>query len=186
MTGVQAHNARLHALPVAPPPYHALIRPMVQYSSLPPHVMMHPQAIYPPAVMGADYANFVHRQPTQYRAANDHIFAASSQVTGRQPVLLYSPKDKNRLTDYQILVRKQIELFEAVQEDVDTTPQGRVRRVVLGQVGIRCRHCASLPPRDRKRGAFYYPSKLNVVYQVSCADGMGPLCFFSLDPLAPY
>jgi hypothetical protein len=77
------------------------------------------------------------------------------------------------------LIRKQIELFEALQEDVDAITQGRVRQVVLGQVGIRCRHCALLPPGDRKRGAFYYPSKLNVVYQVRCACAFFRLYFSS-------
>jgi hypothetical protein len=155
--GLPAH-AHLRAVPVAPRPYYHAVAPMVQYRSLPPHVMMqHPQAMYPPVVVGADYANSIyHHHPTHQVLV----------VTGRQPVVLYSSNDENRLTGYQILLRKQIELFEALQEDVDTTTQGRVRRVVLGQVGIRCRHCALLSPRDRKCGAFYFPSKLNVVYQV--------------------
>jgi hypothetical protein len=160
--GLPAH-AHLRAVPVAPRLYYHDVAPMVQNSSLQPRFMMqHPQAMYPPVAMGS------HPHPTHQRAANDQVLAAASYhaVTGRQPVLLHRSSDKNRLTDYQILIRKQIELFEALQEDVDTITQGRVRQVVLGQVGIRCRHCALLPPGDRKRGAFYYPSKLNVVYQV--------------------
>jgi hypothetical protein len=119
--------------------------------------------------------DYIHRHPTQQRADNDQVLAA---VTGRQAVLLYSSSDKYRLTDYQILVRQQIELFEAVQEDVDTPTQGRIRHVVLGQVGIRCRHCALLPPKDRKSGAIYYPSRLDVVYQASCAGACCCCCYF--------
>ena len=36
--------------------------------------------------------------------------------------------------------RKQIELFEAKQEDVDAGAQGRNKPIILGQVGIRCIH----------------------------------------------
>jgi hypothetical protein len=167
--GLPAH-AHLRVVPVAPPLDHGALMSMRQHSSLPPHGMMqHPQAIYSPVAMGAAYANSIYQHhPKQQRTANDQVLAAARYhvVTGRQPVMLYSSSDNNRLSDYQILVRKQIELFEALQEDVDTVTQGRVRRVVLGQVGIRCRHCALLPPGDRKRGAFYYPSRLDVVYQV--------------------
>jgi hypothetical protein len=88
-------------------------------------------------------------------------------LTGRKPVLLYVRQDEDRLSDYQILARKQIELFEASPEDVETSAQGRVRRLRLGQVGIRCRHCTTLPVKQRKRGAFYYPARLEGVYQTA-------------------
>jgi hypothetical protein len=88
-------------------------------------------------------------------------------TTGRPPIAMYVQRDDDRLSDYQILVRKQIQFFEAQQEDLDTTAQGRVRRITLGQVGIRCRHCIGILPRDRKRGAFYYPTRLEGVYQAA-------------------
>jgi hypothetical protein len=37
----------------------------------------------------------------------------------------------------------------------------------VGQVGIRCQHCADLPLRQRGRGAVYYPTKLAGVYQAA-------------------
>jgi hypothetical protein len=91
----------------------------------------------------------------------------TNATTGRPPLAMYVLRDDHRLSAYQILVRKQIQVFEAQQEDVDTTAQGRVRRITLGQVGIRCRHCIGILPRDRKRGAFYYPTKLEGVYQAA-------------------
>jgi hypothetical protein len=187
--GPPAH-AHLRAVPVAPRLYyHDAVMSMRQHSSLQPHVMMqHHQAMYPPVAVCSDYANYSDRYlPTHQRAANNQVLAAASHhvVTGRQPVVLYSSNDNNRLTDYQILARKQIELFEALPEDVDTTTQGRVRRVVLGQVGIRCRHCALLPPKERKRGAFYYPSRLDVVYQASCAGRLVVFSSPSMHRLAP-
>ena len=68
--------------------------------------------------------------------------------------------DNEQLSDYQIYVRKQLEMFEALQEDVESNTQGRKKQVVLGQVGIRCRHCTGFPVRQRGRGAVYYPTKL--------------------------
>ena len=68
--------------------------------------------------------------------------------------------DEEQLSEYQTLLRKQLTIFEATQEDVELTIQGRKKRVVLGQVGIRCLHCAGFPLRVRGRGAVYYPARL--------------------------
>jgi hypothetical protein len=87
--------------------------------------------------------------------------------TGRPPFVLYISCDDESLSDYQCLVRKQIELFEATVEDVESNAQGRNRPIVLGQVGIRCRHCSMLPPKHRERGAIYYPAKLQGIYQAA-------------------
>ena len=93
--------------------------------------------------------------------------AASTSLTGRSGVLLYIKCDNESLSQYQCTVRKQIEVFEAGHEDVQTNAQGRNKPIVLGQVGIRCRHCAMLPVQQRARAAVYYPSKLTGVYQAA-------------------
>ena len=69
--------------------------------------------------------------------------------------------DAEMLSEYQLLVRQQLELFEAGPEDVESNTQGRKKQVVVGQVGLRCKHCSPLPIRARGRGAVYYPAKLN-------------------------
>lgn len=66
-----------------------------------------------------------------------------------------------------MLVRKNVELFEARGEDITSNAQGRNKPIVLGQVGIRCIHCAKIPPGERVRGAQYYPSKLDGLYQAA-------------------
>ena len=66
-----------------------------------------------------------------------------------------------------VLIRKNVEVFEAREEDVTTNAQGRNKPIVLGQVGIRCIHCARIPPGERARGAMYYPSKLDGLYQAA-------------------
>jgi hypothetical protein len=87
------------------------------------------------------------------------------RLTGRPGIILYVSCDGMNLSPFQVLVRQQMELFEATAEEVEATMQGRNKPIVLGQVGLRCIHCKHLPPRQRSRGAVYYPSKLEGLYQ---------------------
>jgi hypothetical protein len=75
--------------------------------------------------------------------------------------------DEGELSSYQCLVRKQIELFEATEADLNASAQGRNKPIILGQVGIRCRHCATFPPAQRAKGAVYFPSQLKGLYQTA-------------------
>lgn len=75
--------------------------------------------------------------------------------------------DGEHLSEYQILVRQQLEVFEATQDDVESNTQGRKKSVKLGQVGMRCKHCAILPLRQRGKGAVYYPTQLKGIYQAA-------------------
>ena len=77
------------------------------------------------------------------------------------------PSDAKCLSDYQRLVREQIDLFEAKLEDVDCNAQGRNKPIVPGQIGIRCKHCAHLHPNQRKRGSVYFPAKMTGLYQAA-------------------
>jgi hypothetical protein len=87
--------------------------------------------------------------------------------TGRPPIQLYLTCDDDAMSAHQCFVRKHIELFEADFEDIESNAQGRNKPIVLGQVGVRCRHCNELPPSQRKRGAVYYPAKLDGIYQAA-------------------
>jgi hypothetical protein len=102
--------------------------------------------------------------------------SADANVTGRPPSALYMTCDNDSLSEYQCVVRKQIELFEARREDVESNAQGRNRPIVMGQVGIRCRHCTMLPPKHRARGAIYYPAKLHGLYQAAQNMASSHLC----------
>ncbi len=81
--------------------------------------------------------------------------------------LLYMPADDDILSDQQVLIRKQIELFAADTEDICAVTPGRRKEIVLGQVGIRCRYCAHVPIHHRAKGAVYYPAKLKGIYQAA-------------------
>jgi hypothetical protein len=102
--------------------------------------------------------------------------ALTPQLTGRPSVPLAIEADQRTLSEFQRLVRKHIELFEAKQEDVESNAQGRNRPIVLGQVGIRCCHCAHLPPKLRCRGSTYYPTTLQGLYQAAQNMATGHLC----------
>jgi hypothetical protein len=97
-------------------------------------------------------------------------------LTGRRPVTLYMTCDEESLSEYQCLVRRQVDLFEARKEEVASNAKGRNKPIVLGQVGIRCHHCSLLPPKNRARGAMYYPAKLNGLYQAAQSMASGHLC----------
>ena len=73
--------------------------------------------------------------------------------------------DPQVLSEFQCLLRQQVEYFAVGPEDASVTAQGRNKPVRLGQVGIRCVHCAHLPPKRRQRGAVYFPAKLLSIYQ---------------------
>jgi hypothetical protein len=93
--------------------------------------------------------------------------------------------DVEHLSDYQILVRQQLELFEADANDVECNTQGRKKPVTIRQVGLRCRHCAMTPYRHRGRGAVYYPAKLDGVYQAAQNMAGSHLCKPGVCPHLP-
>jgi hypothetical protein len=78
---------------------------------------------------------------------------------------LHVKQDDNNISPYQCLIRRQIEVFEASAKEAGTSAQGRNRPILAGQVGIRCRHCAKLEPKNRETGAVYFPNRLDGVYQ---------------------
>jgi len=109
--------------------------------------------------------------PTNGRSTdtNDAIQSATTSTlydcdTGRSK-LLYLPCDSQTLSEYQCLLRKQIELFEATEQDIKSSTKGRNKPIFLGQVGVRCIHCRNIKPEFRSRGATYYPATLGAMYQ---------------------
>jgi hypothetical protein len=77
---------------------------------------------------------------------------------------LESPLDSKYLNPLHCFVRQQIELFVAMDKDISAPAPGRKTRVVLGQVGLRCRHCVHLPPKDRVKRSICYPASVSGIY----------------------
>ena len=87
----------------------------------------------------------------------------------RLPTVLYLSSDAtSQLSDYQCLLRQQIEVFQATIDDVQYCASRhpiKNRSIHEGQVGIRCKHCADLPEWERATGAVYYPGTIDMLYQ---------------------
>lgn len=110
---------------------------------------------------------------------SDHLASAATSIriaaaatsssnlllpTRRRAIVLFMQLGGLRLSPFQCLARKQIELFEATEEDVQLGSRGRNNPIVVGQVGIRCVHCAKLPASAHKRGNSCFPTKFDRVY----------------------
>ena len=81
-------------------------------------------------------------------------------------MLLAMPTDADSLSDRQCYVRSDmVEIFAATDTDVSARHSKGAQKLVIGQVGIRCIHCAHLRPRDRAERAVCYPSSVSRIYQ---------------------
>ena len=93
--------------------------------------------------------------------------APSASFEGDKLVPLALPSDHLAMSKYQCLLRQQLVFAASTSLEDGGRTQGRNRAIVANQVGVLCRHCARLPRRKRPRGAVYYPSKLNRIYQAA-------------------
>eukprot|EP00934_Nitzschia_sp_Nitz4_P007483 Nitzschia sp. Nitz4//scaffold43_size134323//49665//51521//NITZ4_003296-RA/size134323-processed-gene-0.44-mRNA-1//-1//CDS//3329551939//7473//frame0 len=78
--------------------------------------------------------------------------------------ILAEDSDKEHLNDLHCFVRKHVEIFTADSNDIAAPAPGRKARVQLGQVGIRCIHCARLPNKARVKRAVCYPPSVSGIY----------------------
>lgn len=90
-----------------------------------------------------------------------------SGIPHRLPVVLALHDDHLKLSNHQVLLRHQIEAFQASEDDVSTHTRGRNKPITLGQVGIRCRHCAHVPVGRRQKGSTYFPATTLGLYQAA-------------------
>lgn len=98
-----------------------------------------------------------------------HHAAMAASVTLRVclPVTLAIPEDCGKLSEQQVFLRNQIEAFQAGEEDISTHTRGRNKPIALGQVGIRCKHCAHLSVVQKQKGSTYFPATLLGIYQAA-------------------
>ncbi|KAL7553142.1 hypothetical protein ACHAWF_017615 [Thalassiosira exigua] len=87
----------------------------------------------------------------------------SPSETSRR-VLLAIPEDKDWLSDTDCFVRSNVEVFGARQDDVDQAAADRKYPILVGQVGIRCIHCAAVPGGARG-AAVSYPYSVSGIYE---------------------
>ena len=97
-----------------------------------------------------------------------------SRLSSPRPLSM--PSDRQWLTPLHCFVRLNfVEIFTATETDVETPSKGKRRTIQVGQVGIRCPHCAprvlrdgstmSLKPTDK--GSLYYPTAIASIYNAT-------------------
>lgn len=138
------NSAFLGTTPTQPPPQLQQQMPQLQ-QQMPTNGMAVPFAMQQQQQPRPANVNRTETEGTSNSTRKDHL-----------PMPIFLDFDEQTLTEYQCLLRKQIEIFEAGPEDIKANAQGRNNPILLGQVGIRCRHCTQLPIKIRPRGSVYY------------------------------
>ena len=93
-------------------------------------------------------------------SSNSHLLP----YYNRHILSLCTSDDENWLSEFLCFVRSQcVEVFEATSDDVAARMNSK--KVLKGQVGIRCRFCAHLPHRERMGRSSSFPSSINRIYQ---------------------
>jgi len=82
----------------------------------------------------------------------------------REIVLLAIPEDKDWLSDMDCFVRNNIEVFSSRQPDVEFAAADRKYPIKIGQVGIRCVHCA-MASGGARMAAVSYPYSISGIYE---------------------
>jgi hypothetical protein len=104
----------------------------------------------------------------QFHFNDSTIERALASIPRSLPVLLAQPEeDRYKISDHQYLLRQQIEIFEASEEDITTHIRGRNKPITFGQVGIRCKHCSHVHVSQRQKGSTYFPFNKLGIYQAA-------------------
>jgi len=142
------------------------------------NVVLNPSIIIGPHahLLGTDA--FIDAEPscgTCKHGAEALAHAAAAQSTGEYHslpmVMLAISEDKEWLSDHDCFVRRNVEVFAAEEKDVLTAAADRKVCISVGQVGIRCLHCAVAVSRysGGRRGArgtaVAYPHSISSIYE---------------------
>ena len=81
--------------------------------------------------------------------------------------LMFTPSDEEFLSPQLCLVRSLLQYFPASPEDIKVRQRkgGASKALRPNRVGIRCVHCAPIPPSERPNGAVSYPKNVGLVHQ---------------------
>mmetsp|Transcript_15006 Transcript_15006/g.34790 ORF Transcript_15006/g.34790 Transcript_15006/m.34790 type:complete len:708 (+) Transcript_15006:128-2251(+) len=112
-----------------------------------------------------DSVGFLRKNDRQNESSN---IGKTNTRKSQFPRVLYCDSDDAILGEYQTLLRQQLELFEADSHDVinGTFRQGRTTPIRLGQIGLRCKHCAKAPLSVRTKGSVYFSQTIKGMYQI--------------------
>jgi hypothetical protein len=80
-------------------------------------------------------------------------------------LLLAMPQDRHCLSETLCIIRNNVEVFTATENDINAPAPGRKRPIQVGQVGLRCVYCRMCPQRDRVKRATCFPSSMKRIYR---------------------
>ena len=82
-------------------------------------------------------------------------------------LLMSQAEDTSWLTPYLCLLRSQLEVFSATEEEIAAklSTGGNKIAPIPGQVGIRCVHCKTLDYKQRAKSSESFPSCIKNVHQ---------------------
>jgi hypothetical protein len=119
-----------------------------------------------PGTSTDESAHFLERPTDEAAKALAESLTHSDPPSPSSRVLLGIPEDKEWLSDMDCFIRRNLEVFCATAEDVDYAHQDRKYPISVGQVGIRCIHCAMAGGRVACRGnAVAFPYSINGIYE---------------------
>ena len=104
-------------------------------------------------------------------AGGEHVPDASASASPVAPspytALMFTPRDEEFLSPQLCLVRSLLQYFPASPEDIKVRQRkgGTAKPLRPNRVGIRCVHCAPIPPSERPNGAVSYPKNVGLVHQ---------------------
>ena len=109
------------------------------------------------------------RQADEGSAKKSHQLTNKTEKTKKVVTpgqTLYRPSDDDWLSPQLCLVRSQMEAFAAQTQDVKErrSAGGSIVPPEVGQVGLRCRHCAHVPLKLRTKGSVLYPKSVRAIH----------------------
>eukprot|EP00549_Striatella_unipunctata_P007533 CAMPEP_0118675770 /NCGR_PEP_ID=MMETSP0800-20121206/1644_1 /TAXON_ID=210618 ORGANISM="Striatella unipunctata, Strain CCMP2910" /NCGR_SAMPLE_ID=MMETSP0800 /ASSEMBLY_ACC=CAM_ASM_000638 /LENGTH=823 /DNA_ID=CAMNT_0006571145 /DNA_START=111 /DNA_END=2582 /DNA_ORIENTATION=- len=128
-------------------------------SSVPDAV--HVSSAHTPPTEGSVALNL---RPTDESARILADAAATSQLSAER-VLLAISEDKEWLSDMDCFIRSNLEVFCAIEDDVSTAQSDRKYPIKVGQVGIRCIHCAMMDSDGARGTAVSFPYSISGIYE---------------------
>mmetsp|Transcript_20279 Transcript_20279/g.29750 ORF Transcript_20279/g.29750 Transcript_20279/m.29750 type:complete len:456 (-) Transcript_20279:105-1472(-) len=91
--------------------------------------------------------------------------SGQSEVISPKIPRLSSDDDQKWLSEFLCLVRSEfVDIFLATQDDVSSRMDSN-KKLVVGQVGFRCRYCANIPASGRAWRSSTFPSSISRIYQ---------------------
>ena len=113
--------------------------------------------------------DFPRRTLDPIQRARNHSFPSCQEsplpyFTQRTCVPLSTDEDENWLSEFLCFIRKDlVEVFRASNDDVASRINSK--KVLYGQVGLRCRYCAHMPHNERASRSSSFPSSIDRIYQ---------------------